>query len=164
MMRVVTDIKGAYDAAAATYTTVDELPIRRYAEVPTFLAALDDVTGAEVLDLACGSGFLTRIISARRAARVVGVDASAPMIELARSAVVEGQPIEYHVHDVAAMPPLGSFDVVTAGFLLNYSSSRAELATVCRRAFACVRPGGRFVGSVPDSRYDLRRLHDTRYG
>lgn len=165
MMGVVSDIRDEYDTAAAgRYTTVDELPIRGYAEVPTFLDVLGDVSGAEVLDLACGAGFLTRIISSRSASRVIGVDSSAPMIELARSALVEGQPIEYQVHDVATMPWLGSFDVVTAEFLLNYSSSRAELAGICGRVFACVRPGGRFVGSVPDSRYDRRRLHDTRYG
>lgn len=158
------DIKNEYDAAASRYATVDELPIRGYAEVPTFLGVLGDVTGAEVLDLACGAGFLTRIIASRGAERVVGVDASAPMIELARAASVEGPAIEYHVHDVATMPPLGEFDVVTAEFLLNYASSPAELGLMCERVFAGVRPGGRFVGSVPDSRYDIRRRHDTRYG
>jgi ubiquinone/menaquinone biosynthesis C-methylase UbiE len=38
-----------------------------------------------VLDLACGEGFYTRRIKQRDAARVVGVDVSQPMIELARA-------------------------------------------------------------------------------
>jgi SAM-dependent methyltransferase len=159
------DVRGEYDAGAAKrYTTVDDLPIRGYAEVPTFLDALGDVTGNQVLDLACGSGFLTRLISAHGAARVVGVDSSASMIKLGRAALEEDQSIEYHVHDVASLPWLGEFDAVTAGFLLNYSGTRSELTAMCERVIAHLRPGGRFVGSVPDSTYDRHRLHDARYG
>jgi toxoflavin synthase len=157
------DIRHEYDQVAGEYATVDDLPIRGYAEVPTFLDALGDVAGCQVLDLACGSGFLTRIISRQGAARVVGVDSSAAMINLGRAALEAGQPIEYHVYDVATMPLLGEFDVVTAGFLLNYSSTREELTTICGQVMSQLRSGGRFVGSVPNSHYDRHRLLDTRY-
>jgi len=42
--------------------------------------------------------------------------------------------------------------------------TRSALAAMCAKALAQLRPGGRFVGSVPDSRYDRHRAYDTRYG
>jgi ubiquinone/menaquinone biosynthesis C-methylase UbiE len=43
------------------------------------------LTDAEVLDFACGQGLATRALAGAGAPRVVGVDASAAMIELARA-------------------------------------------------------------------------------
>ena len=45
---------------------------------------IGDPTGKDVLDVACGEGFYSRLIRQRGAAKVVGVDLSAGMVELAR--------------------------------------------------------------------------------
>ena len=51
---------------------------------PPLLRLVGDVAGQRVLDLACGNGYLSRRF-ARQGAAVVGVDATAPIIERART-------------------------------------------------------------------------------
>src|SRR5947209_18553175 len=70
---------------------------------PTFLRVVGDVRGLHVLDLGCGNGYLSRRF-AQGGAKVVAVDASAPIVQRARgreSQVPLGY--EYRV-DVAALP------------------------------------------------------------
>jgi SAM-dependent methyltransferase len=171
----MTKLSDRYGAAAPAITRdaggwagdgydVDSLPARMYAERPTVLELLGDVTGQDVLDLACGSGWYTRMVSDRGAAQVVGVDARAPLVERARSASRPGQRVGYHVLDPFDMPHLGWFDVVIAVCLLEHARSRAQLEALCRTVWSHLRPGGRFVGVLPNSDYDRRRPPDTRYG
>src|SRR6185295_8169989 len=69
----------------------DEANLRRYLDPPLdtafpleyAYALLGDVRGRTVLDFGCGSG-QNSLLLARRGARVVGVDISASLIELAR--------------------------------------------------------------------------------
>ncbi|WP_067480531.1 class I SAM-dependent methyltransferase [Nocardia amamiensis] len=156
---------GQYDdAVTATYSQNDQAVGRLHAELPTLLAVLGDVTGRHGLDLACGTGFYTRLLSRCGADHVVGVDASPAMIESARTMTAPDERIEYRVHDVATLPDIGTFDIVTAGFLLNYAQTRRQLGDMCADIAARLRPGGRFVGSLPMSTYDWRRPLAARYG
>ena len=100
-----------------------------------------------LLDLACGEGFYTRKLKQAGAAAVAGVDLSGEMIALAELAE-QRQPLgcRYLVHDVATLPDLDAFDLVTAMYLLNYARSRAELEAFCRTVYRQLKPGGRFVG------------------
>ena len=97
--------------------------------------------GDRVLDVCCGTGAV-----ARRAAavvgrgRVVGVDLSEAMIEVARL-VAGGDAIDWRVGDALALP-VGDeeFDVALCQFGLMFVSDRvAALAELAR----VVRPGGR---------------------
>jgi SAM-dependent methyltransferase len=151
-----------YGDIAAVYAEGETLPVRQDAEFPTFQAALGPVAGAEVLDLACGTGVYSRRLVAWGARRVVGVDASGPMVDLARAQAPPGEPVEFLVHDVATMPQLGSFDLVTAAFLLNYARTAGELAALCGTVARHLRPGGRFAGTLPNPAHDPR-VFDTRY-
>lgn len=67
--------------------------------------------GVRLCDVACGSG-LAASAAARRGASVAGLDASAALIDIARSRTPGG---DFHVGDMAALPfDDGSFDVVTS--------------------------------------------------
>jgi ubiquinone/menaquinone biosynthesis C-methylase UbiE len=57
---------------------------RNHFLMPRMLALLGDVRGRTILDLGCGEGGYTREL-ARRGARVLGVDGSARLIEVARA-------------------------------------------------------------------------------
>jgi ubiquinone/menaquinone biosynthesis C-methylase UbiE len=46
---------------------------------------LGDISGKDVLDLACGEGFFTRLIKQKTTGKVYGVDISENMISLAKS-------------------------------------------------------------------------------
>jgi ubiquinone/menaquinone biosynthesis C-methylase UbiE len=75
-----------YDVIAGEYRQAKQQPWRMHVESYTLFDLLGELSGKTVLDLACGEGFHTRGLKQRGAAHVVGVDASAGMIELARPA------------------------------------------------------------------------------
>lgn len=135
-----------YDHIAEQYRLSKQSPLRRWVEVPTFFELVGNVEGLRVLDLACGDGFYSRKL-AEMGARVVAVDISAEMIRLAREAEAQDPlAIDYYCADVATLPALGRFDLVTAAYLLHYAKDQAELGRMCRNIAACLSAGGRFVG------------------
>ena len=99
---------------------------------------------SQVLDLACGTGDLA-FAAARYAERgeVLGVDASAAMIDLARERAAThapGAPVRFAVGDLTALEvATASVDAVTAGYALrnvpDYARGVAEIARV-------LKPGG----------------------
>lgn len=135
-----------YDAIAGQYKQSKLTPWRRYIEQYTFFDILGDISGASVLDLACGEGFYSRLFRLRGASRVVGVDLSEEMIRLARASEAE-QPleVEYVVADALAFRPAETFDVVAAAYLLNYADTEEKLAAMGRTIAAALKPGGCFV-------------------
>lgn len=97
-----------------------------------------------VLDAGCGEGYMSRLIAERGAAKVVGVDLCADLIEAAQTAAQElALPIEYHIASVADLPLTDStFDVVVCNHIIN-DLERPEPAF---QEFARVlAPGGRLV-------------------
>ncbi|MEV6671391.1 methyltransferase domain-containing protein [Streptomyces sp. NPDC051162] len=143
-----------YDEVAKSYDAADDVVrfYREQVEYPSFQRALGPVRGKRVLDVGCGEGSYTRMIKRQGASEIIGVDLSEGMVERARE-IEARQPlgIEYHVHDVATMPVLGTFDVVAAAHVLHYADSRESLENMSERFFAHLAPGGRllaFVGNV----------------
>ena len=137
-----------YDQIAEQYRDSKQLPFRDLAEAYTFFQMAGDLRGQTILDLACGEGFLTRKLRRRGADRVVGVDLSEAMVRLGqeREAVEQLGNLEFQQHDAADMPHLGTFDTVTALYLLNYADSRKLLRQFVQTAYDNLRPGGRFLG------------------
>ncbi|MFI9387400.1 class I SAM-dependent methyltransferase [Kutzneria sp. NPDC052558] len=155
-----------YDALGQTYERAKHIPTG-LAEQATFLSALPDLTGRSVLDVACGTGFYPRVFVDLGAAKVVGVDSSAEMVAYANYA--EGkQPrgIEYRRLDAADLPVLGSFDIVTAVWLLGYAEDPAALDRMAANLAANVAPGGTLVVLVPnpDADFDILAGPYGRYG
>ncbi|MCP4001134.1 MAG: class I SAM-dependent methyltransferase [Gammaproteobacteria bacterium] len=135
-----------YDDIAREYQATKESPLRQYVEAFSFFNMLGDVQDKEVLDLACGEGFYTRLIATAGARRVAGVDISAAMISLAKEIEVQQvQGIEYHCADVVSLPDFGCFDLVTAAYLLHYAADTHALQSMCECIVARLKPGGRFV-------------------
>ncbi|HZM76342.1 MAG TPA: class I SAM-dependent methyltransferase [Candidatus Limnocylindrales bacterium] len=154
-----------YDGLASHYVAADMTEYRNYVEVPSFLASVGDVAGLSVLDVACGDGRYTRTFKRLGAATVVGVDVSTEMISRAQAAEAE-QPvgIAYHVHDVAQMPTLGSFDVVVAAYLLHYANDHDHMRRMCRQISANLLPGGSFHTIAPNPDYNPAGPNSTKYG
>ncbi len=90
------------------------------------------------LDLGCGSGDLVRRLAAD-SRRVVGLDLSPRMLELARRATADRPNVELVQADfMTSALPIGSFDLVCAVATLHHLDFEPAL----RRAASLVRPGG----------------------
>jgi 2-polyprenyl-3-methyl-5-hydroxy-6-metoxy-1,4-benzoquinol methylase len=135
-----------YNSIASQYKKAKFQPWRRFIEHYTFFELLGDLKGKTVLDLACGEGFFTRFLKQAGASRVVGVDISQGMIQLAREEE-NRRPlgIEYLVHDVTTLHLQEKFDVVTAAYLLNYARTPEELLAMGLAVAESLKPGSRFV-------------------
>lgn len=104
---------------------------------------------ADVLDIGTGTGSLA-LAAAKRwpAAHIVGLDASAGMLSVARHRVATDHPhddsgrFDWIAADAARMP-LGSasFDVVTSAFMLQLVEDRAD---VLGEVLRVLRPDGQF--------------------
>ncbi|AKJ05513.1 ubiquinone/menaquinone biosynthesis C-methylase UbiE [Archangium gephyra] len=135
-----------YDLLAKITEATAEAPLRKYFEDFTFFKALGDIAGCSVLDVACGTGLYSRRIKQRGAGRVVGLDSSEGMIDYARYQERQAPlGIEYVVRDAAAAGELGTFDVVTATYLLHYAPSVEQMRGMCATLRRAMAPGGRLV-------------------
>jgi SAM-dependent methyltransferase len=113
-------------------------------------AALAPVAGEHLIDVACGTGILTRRVAALAGpgGRVVGTDINPAMIEIARGlgAGEAGTPIEYREGDGTALDePEGAYDAACCQQGLQFFPDRRAGAAELRRV---VRDGGRAVVAV----------------
>ena len=114
------------------------------------LAVAAPAAGERVLDVACGTGILTRRAGAHAGprGRVVGVDINPAMIATARAIQTEdgSAPIEFRVGDGAALDEAsGAYDVAYCQEGLQFFADRAAGARELRRI---MRDGGRAVVAV----------------
>lgn len=138
-----------YDAIGQDYARAKLAPWRDVIERHTLFDLLGDVSDRTVLDLACGSGFYTRMLRQAGAATVVGVDLSDEMIGLANlTEAAEPLGITYHVGDATQLALGETFDVVFAAYLFNYARTAEQLTAMCHTVTRHLRPGGRLVAVV----------------
>jgi len=135
-----------YNSIAQEYRDSKQMPWRLYAELPTLMGILGDISGLSVLDLACGEGFYTRRLKAAGASDVVGVDLSGAMIAMAEQSEDEHPlGIRYIEKDVYDLDLPQQFDVVAASYLLNYAPTEEQLLKMFMVIARHLKPGGRFV-------------------
>jgi ubiquinone/menaquinone biosynthesis C-methylase UbiE len=136
-----------YDKIAEEYADNSEKSIGgNYLWDYTFFQVLGDVREKNVLDLACGDGFLTRQIKKLGASEVVGVDLSKEMIRIAKEKEANNPlNIQYEIGKVGELRKIEEFDIVVAGFLLHYSENTGELLKMCKDVYKNLKWGGRFV-------------------
>ena len=135
-----------YDPIAEQYKRAKQQPWRVHVEAFTLMRLIGDPAGKRVIDIACGEGFYTRMIRARGAAKVTGVDLSEKMIGLARASEAQHRlGIDYSVGDGRDLVVAADYDLAVAAYFLNYAHDRAELNAMCGGIARCLKPGGRFV-------------------
>jgi SAM-dependent methyltransferase len=125
---------------------LENLASDRAGVIDTTIEALHPLAGSDVLDLGCGSGFHLPWLAAR-GARVVGVEPHPPLVERARSRLVDGDgpasgrcPPSVVAGDAEAIPLRdSSIDVAHARWAYFFGAGCEPGLAELRRV---VRPGG----------------------
>lgn len=155
-----------YNVIANQYKKAKEQPWRFRVETYSLMKLIGNLSGKNVVDVACGEGFFTRKLRKAGAAETVGVDISESMIELARAQEArEPLGITYRVEDARAAVAQQDFDLAVSAWLLVYAHDREELAAMCRGLSRRLKPGGRFVtiNTNPDL-YSFKVPDYRKYG
>ena len=102
---------------------------------------LGDLTDARVLDIGCGNGRNSRWI-AEQHARVLGIDISAPLLDLVRDRMPPGVEL-MEANILRGSLPHGQFDVVYDSGCFHHIAPHRR-ATYLNRVLPLVAPGGVF--------------------
>lgn len=122
---------------------------------PGLFARLGSIpSGARVLDLGCGNGYIARRL-ARAGARVVGIDSSPELIERARAReAADPLGIAYRTADAADLSGFDdrSFEIGVSNMSLM---DIADAAGAIREVSRVLMPEGRFVFSISHPCFDV---------
>jgi len=119
--------------------------------------AASRVTGARVLDCACGAGYGTSLLGRGGAARAVGVDVAADALDWARGEY-SSQVTEFRQASGDTLPVAdGEFDCVVSFETIEHIAEDRAAAFIAELARA-LRPGGLLLLSTPLT-YGSARLH-----
>ncbi|MFW9789121.1 MAG: methyltransferase domain-containing protein [Candidatus Thorarchaeota archaeon] len=126
---------------------------------PVIFAILGDLKGKTVLDLACGQGYLSRIL-AKKGAQVIGVDLSQKMLEIAQeSEKSESLGIKYIHCSSGAMSeiPDASTDCIVSTFGFHDIEEIDATIQECSRV---LKGGGKLVFAIPHPFSYAKRTED----
>jgi len=123
----------------------------KYLEVPAMKKALEGKVGGKyVLDLGCGSGVSTEHLI-DMGAKVVGIDISEKMIEVAKSKLPD---IEFFVESMEKLHfKDNTFDVVSSSLALHYMK---DFSPVFNEVGRVLKHKGRFIFSTAHPLFDIR--------
>lgn len=107
------------------------------------LDLLEPKAGEQILDLGCGSGYLTNTIR-EEGAIVLGVDSSAEMIAKAKQSYPE---TEFEVKNAIDLDFDASFNAVFSNAVLHWIKA-ADQPKMMDAVFTALKPGGRFVAEM----------------
>lgn len=122
----------------------------KYIIYPALLEILDNIQNKKVLDLGCGTGTLTRIIS-KRNAKATGTDNSKEMIAIAdKKKDTYKFPIEYYVADARNKFKFENnyFDIVLHVMLLH-SIADNNLDNIFKESFRVLEGNGECIIVIP---------------
>ena len=120
---------------------------REYFNNPAFFRLAGNVKGKTLLDAGCGEGYNTRIL-AKRGAKMVGVDISPRMIELARH-VEQREPLGIR-YEVASFSDLSLFDDASFDMVVSFMAlmDSPNYERAIRESFRVLRGKGKLSFSV----------------
>lgn len=119
------------------------------------------VAGRRVLDVACGEGYGSALMSTR-AAQVAGVDISADAIVHGRRVYADRANLNLQEASCTALPfEAGAFDVVVSFETIEHIHAQAEFLDEVKRV---LKPGGLFILSCPNkAEYSDKRGYQNEF-
>lgn len=142
-----------YDDEADAYDASRGGEARATAATEAILGLIPDAPG-RLLDVACGTGIVTRRLAADRPAlRVTGADLAPAMVRMA-GARLPGAVVRA---DSRRLPfPTGTFEAVTSIWLLHLLEDAEDVRAIVAECARVLRPGGVYVTTV-----DKAAAHDV---
>jgi ubiquinone/menaquinone biosynthesis C-methylase UbiE len=107
--------------------------------LPNLTRLMGVARGDVILDLACGQGFFAREF-ARRGAKVVGVEASRALVDIARAAA-PGDTVTFRVAEADSLPFIKNKSIDKIAVVLALQNME-NIAGVFRECARVVKPGG----------------------
>jgi L-threonylcarbamoyladenylate synthase len=137
-------LQGQYHFNPDTYGEMITADVPLYARLQEELTLATGSGARSVLELGTGTGETARrLLEAHPDASLVGIDSSAEMLAVARSALPADR-VDLRVGAIEEPLPEGAFDVVASALCVHHLSG-PEKADLFGRVFDALRPGGRFV-------------------
>ncbi|KMJ45362.1 ubiquinone biosynthesis methyltransferase UbiE [Xenorhabdus khoisanae] len=153
-----------YDPIAHLYESFSDAAPHIEVEIRNIFNLAGDIQGKSVLDLACGYGLFSREYKKRGASKVIGVDISKTMIEIAKSKSQQyGDGIEFHLRDVSKMESFGKFDIINAAWLFCHAESLEALEAMFRVIADQLNPSGKLVAYTFEPDYRLEKGNYENY-
>ncbi|RLT93262.1 malonyl-ACP O-methyltransferase BioC [Ketobacter sp.] len=135
----------SFSRAAPRYDSVAHVQ-RQVGEAMLAVLASEPAAVASALDIGCGTGALT-IQLAPYAEHITALDIAPGMLAVAQQNDQQRVISEWVCADAERLPfPAQSFDLVFSSFALQWCD---DLSRVMADVYAILRPGGRFVFSIP---------------
>jgi len=113
-----------------------------YYEKPAIRAELPDLTGLDVISIGCGSGVDARWLADNGAQKVVGIDISSGLLDIARK---NNPDVEFREMDMEQLDfPDESFDLAYSSLAIHYVDGWTKPLQEARRI---LRPNGQYIFS-----------------
>ncbi|MEW7278352.1 class I SAM-dependent methyltransferase [Aquimarina sp. 2201CG1-2-11] len=154
-------IIAAYEEMAEKYNElIDHKPHNAYYDRPNTLSLVSEIKNKSILDAACGPGKYAEILVSK-GAKVIGVDISEKMIQLAKER--NNLSSNFFVHDLSTplhMFEKDSFDVVICALALHYIEDwTLTIKEFCR----VLKSNGALVISVEHPFFEFNFFESTKY-
>ncbi|MBC7708085.1 class I SAM-dependent methyltransferase [Polaromonas sp.] len=139
----------------------NESTFHAYYEKPAIRAELPPLTGLDVISIGCGSGVDARWLADNGAKKVVGVDISTGLIEIAMR---ENPDLEFQVMDMEQLSFKDeSFDLAYSSLAIHYVDDWTQ---PLKEAYRILKPRGSYVfscGHPIDSAVEYRSENGYKY-
>lgn len=125
------------------------------------IAKADLHKGEKILDVACGTGIVTRLAAEKVGdkGKVDGLDINLGMLEVAKAVTPKDEGIEWHEASAASIPlPDNSFDVVMCQMGLQFVDDKPGALKEMHRV---MKPEGRLVLNVPGPKTGVMDVLDN---
>ena len=143
-----------WDRIAPTWTAMGRGGYDYYRDsfnTPAFLEMLPDVEGLKGLDIGCGEGHNTRLLT-EAGANMAAIDISGVFLQYANEIQPEGREISYSNASAVELPfKAGEFDFTTG--VMSFMDI-PEIGLVLKEAFRVLKPGGFLQFSITHPCFD----------
>jgi malonyl-CoA O-methyltransferase len=114
-------VVAAFDASARTYDEYGELQLAAARRLAATLMRCARRYPWEILELGCGTGFLTaELLDAFQYSRVLATDAAPAMLAAARAKLADRSRVRWALRDGERIEEPGRFDCVAAGLVFQW--------------------------------------------